>query len=61
MNIENQKRDYKKESERDKELYKKYTFRVPKNLAKTFEEKLEKDQKSYTKFFNESIEKYLKK
>jgi len=61
MEIQNKKRDYKKESQRDRELNKRYSIRVPLYLAKAFEEKLEKDNKSITKFFHESIEKYLKK
>ena len=56
-----QKRDYKKELEREKETVKRYTVKVPLYMAKALDEKLARDNKKYSEFARESIEKYIKK
>ena len=60
--MENKKqRDYKREQEREKETIKRYTVKVPKYIANALDEKLKKDNKTYSKLAIEAIEKYLKK
>lgn len=55
------KRDYKKEQEREKQTIKRYTVKVPKYLANALDEKLKKENKTYSSIALEAIEKYLKK
>lgn len=55
------KRDYKKEREREKQIIKRYTVKVPKYLANALDEKLKKEGKTYSSMALEAIEKYLKK
>ena len=55
------KRDYKKEREREKQIIKRYTVKVPKYLANALDEKLKKENKTYSSIALEAIEKYLKK
>ena len=61
--MENMKRerDYKKEQEREKQLIKRYTVKVPKYLANAHDEKLKKENRTYSSVAIEAIEKYLKK
>lgn len=61
--MENMKkeRDYKKEQEREKQLIKRYTVKVPKYLANALDEKLKKENRTYSSIAIEAIEKYLKK
>lgn len=61
--MENMKRerDYKKEQEREKQLIKRYTVKVPKYLANALDEKLKKENRTYSSVAIEAIEKYLKK
>lgn len=54
-------RDYKKEQEREKQLIKRYTVKVPKYLANALDEKLKKENRTYSSIAIEAIEKYLKK
>lgn len=54
-------RDYKKEQEREKQLIKRYTVKVPKYLANALDEKLKKENRTYSSVAIEAIEKYLKK
>ena len=54
-------RDYKIEQEREKQIVKRYTVKVPKYLAKALDEKLKKENKTYSSLAIEAIEKYLKK
>ncbi len=61
MGVEKQTRDYKKEQEREKQLIKRYTVKVPLYKAKALDEKLKKDNKTYSSLAMEAIEKYLKK
>lgn len=55
------KRDYKREQEREKEIVKRYTVKVPKYMANALDEKLKKEGKTYSSIALEAIEKYLKK
>lgn len=55
------KRDYKHEQELERKLCKRYTVKVPLYMAKALNEKLEKENKTYTSLALEAIEKYLKK
>ena len=55
------RRNYKKEQEREKQTVKRYTVKVPKCLAKALDEKLKKENKTYSSLAIEAIEKYLKK
>jgi predicted DNA-binding protein len=55
------KRNYKKEQEREKEIVKRYIVRVPKYMANALDEKLKKEDKTYSSIALEAIEKYLKK
>lgn len=55
------KRDYKKEQEREKQIIKRYTVKVPKYLANALDEKLKKENRTYSSIALEAIEKYLKK
>lgn len=58
---EEKTRDYNKEYENDKKRDKRYTVRVPLYKAKVLDEKLKKDNKTYSSLALEAIEKYLKK
>ena len=55
------KRDYKKEHERTKELNKTYIVKVPTYIAKPFDEKLKNNGLRFSDFVKNAIEKYLKK
>lgn len=60
--MENDKtRNYNKEYENDKKRDKRYTVRVPLYKAKVLDEKLQKENKTYSSLALEAIEKYLKK
>ena len=54
-------RDYKKESERSKQISKTYRVRVPAYMSKLLDEKLKKDGMTFSKLARNAIEKYLKK
>lgn len=58
---EEKARNYNKEYENDKKRDKRYTVRVPLYKAKVLDEKLKKDNKTYSSLALEAIEKYLKK
>jgi predicted DNA-binding protein len=58
---EEKQRNYNKEYENDKKRDKRYTVRVPLYKAKILDEKLKKDNKTYSSIALEAIEKYLKK
>lgn len=58
---EEKTRNYNKEYENDKKRDKRYTVRVPLYKAKVLDEKLKKDNKTYSSLALEAIEKYLKK
>lgn len=58
---EDKKRDYKTEYEKDRKRDKTYRVRVPLYKAKALDEKLKKDNKTYSSIALEAIEKYLKK
>lgn len=59
--MEDKKRDYKKEQAREKEIVKRYTVKVPLYLSKALDEKLKKENRTYSSVAIEAIEKYLKK
>lgn len=54
-------RDLKKENEWRKNKYKRFVVDVDKNTAEKFQEKLQKDEITYSEWVKEHIEKYLKK
>lgn len=58
---EDKKRDYKAEYVKDRARDKVYRVRVPLYKAKALDEKLKKDNKTYSAIALEAIEKYLKK
>lgn len=58
---EDKKRNYKHEQELEKKTIKRYTVKVPLYLANLLDEKLKKDEKTYSSLALEAIEKYLKK
>lgn len=58
---EEKERNYNKEYENDKKRDKRYTVRVPLYKAKVLDEKLKKENKTYSSIALEAIEKYLKK
>jgi len=58
---EEKERNYNKEYENDKKRDKRYTVRVPLYKAKILDEKLKKENKTYSSIALEAIEKYLKK
>jgi len=55
------KRDYNKEYINEKNNVKRYVVKVPKYIAKALDEKLKKENKTYSSIAIEAIEKYLKK
>lgn len=55
------KRDTKKEYERQKTINKRYVVKVPLYQARALDEKLKKENKTYSSLAIEAIEKYLKK
>lgn len=55
------KRDYKHERELEKKTVKRYTVKVPLYMAKSLDDKLQKENKTYSSLALEAIEKYLKK
>lgn len=57
----NKERNNKKEYERQKDINKRYVVKVPLYKAKLLDEKLKKDNKTYSSLAMEAIEKYLKK
>lgn len=59
--MDEKKRDYKREQEREKQIVKRYIVRVPKYMANALDEKLKKEGKTYSSIAIEAIEKYLKK
>ncbi len=54
-------RNIKKEYERQKEINKRYVVKVSKFMANALDEKLKKENKTYSSLALEAIEKYLKK
>ena len=58
---EEKTRNYNKEYENDKKRDKRYTVRVPLYKAKILDEKLKKENKTYSSLALEDIKKYLKK
>lgn len=59
--MEENKRDYKKEHEREREMYKRYTAKIPLYLANLLDTKLQNEGLTFTEFLKNAIEKYLKK
>lgn len=60
--MENKKhRNYDKEYENEKNTIKRYVVKVPKYMANALDEKLKKDNRTYSSLALEAIEKYLKK
>lgn len=55
------KRNYTKEYENEKNSIKRYTVRVPLYKAQLLDEKLKRDNLTYSKIALEAIEKYLRK
>lgn len=55
------KRNYNKEWENEKNIVKRYVVKVPKYMATALDEKLKKENKTYSSLAIEAIEKYLKK
>lgn len=62
---EKKQRDYKKERQRDNEIVRRYTVRIPRYQAETFEKRAKieglKPSKLITQLSIEAIDKYLKK
>ena len=58
---EKKQRDYKKERLRELKNVKRYVVKVPLYKAKALDEKLQKENKTYSSLALEAIEKYLKK
>lgn len=58
---EDKKRNYQAEYEKDKQRDKVYRVRVPLYKSKLLDEKLKKENKTYSSLALEAIEKYLKK
>lgn len=58
---EKKQRNYNEEYQKEKGKIKRYTVKVPIYLAKALDEKLQKENKTYSKMAIEAIEKYLKK
>lgn len=62
---EKKQRDYEKERQRDNEIVRRYTIRIPKYQSKAFEEKAKKEgfkpSKLITQLSIEAIDRYLKK
>ena len=62
---EKKQRDYEKERQRDNEIVRRYTVRIPKYQSEAFEEKAKKEglkpSKLITQLSVEAIDKYLKK
>lgn len=58
---EDKKRDYQAEYEKDKQRDKIYRVRVPLYKSKLLDEKLKKENKTYSSIALEAIEKFLKK
>lgn len=58
---EKKKRDYNKEYENERNKIKRYTVRVHKKVAEEFDEKLKKENKKYSEFMLQAIDKYIKK
>ena len=54
-------RNYKRESENEKRIVKRYTVKVPLYMANVLDKKLQKEGKTYSSLAIEAIEKYLKK
>lgn len=54
-------RDYKKERIMELKSVKRYVVKVPLYMSKALDEKLKKDNKTYSSIALEAIEKYLKK
>lgn len=54
-------RDYKKENQRQKEINKTYTVKIPIEKAKKLEEKLKKENKKYAQIARELLYKYIDK
>lgn len=57
----NIKRNIKSEYERQKEINKRFVVKVPLYMAEALEKKLKEQNKTYSSFAIESIEKFLKK
>ena len=55
------KRNYKREQEREKEIVKRYTVKVPKYMANALDDKLKKEGRTNSSIAHEASEKYLKK
>lgn len=58
---EDKKRNYQAEYEKDKQRDKIYRVRVPLYKSKLLDEKLKKENKTYSSIALEAIEKFLKK
>lgn len=54
------KRNYKKETERQKELNTIFKVKISNELAKEFKEKLEKNKITYSEFARKNIKNFLK-
>ena len=61
MDEKENKRDYIKDNARQKEINKIYRVKVPIYQAKALDEKLKKENKTFSSLAREAIEKYLKK
>ena len=53
-------RNYHKEYEWEKNNFKRYTIKLSKDKALIFDNKLKEENKKYTDFFKEIIDKYTK-
>ena len=56
-----QKRNYSEEYKKDLEKNKRYTVKIPHFLSAPLDEKLKKENKTFTSLVKEAVEKYLKK
>lgn len=59
--MENKKRDYKKENERQKAINKVYQIKIPRYTAEAFDKKLQEKNETAKSVFLQAIEKFIKK
>jgi len=53
-------RNLKKEAEWERQKYKRYQYRCPKETAEQLDEKLKADKLTFSQWLKEAINKYLK-
>lgn len=53
-------RNLKKEAEWERQKYKRYQYRCPKDVSEQLDEKLKSDKLTFSQWLKEKIEQYLK-